>query len=176
MPDSNEMMRLLLISNDKTRAVLLSRMIEQRELKTALSVMRPSQSAVACARRSGRFRFSSPFDVILIDFAAPDKGLLSVVDQISFGPNRVRTPTILLTDENSEAVLDSAALHVGDAIMFEPTSLPSFLNKMRQHSQSTFLNALSKLSCIGPILVRMPMHFTRSLDELPQQPVGMMSA
>jgi hypothetical protein len=60
--------------------------------------------------------------------------------------------------------------------MFAPTSLSSFLNKMREHSPRTFLHAVSRLSCIGPILVRLPTHLTRTVDDMPQQHVGLMSA
>lgn len=168
MPDHRELMHLLLISKDPGSADQLRRMFEARELRTELSLMRPTRDTVARARQAGRFRFASPVDVILIDFTAPDKSLLAVLSDITFGPKRLPTPTVLLTNENSEAVLGSADLQIGDSIMFAPTSLASFLNKMREHSQTRFLHALSRLSRIGPVLVRLPQHFARKADELPQ--------
>lgn len=176
MPDHRDLMQLLLISTDPARAGLLARMIKRRQLHAELCLMMPSRATVACARRAGRFRNTSPFDAILIDLTAPDKKLLAMLGDITFGPQRVPTPTVLLTSELSEAVLDSAALETGDSIMFAPTSLPSFLDKMREHSPARFLHALSRLSRIGPVLVRMPLHFSRNADELPLPAIRQMSA
>jgi CheY-like chemotaxis protein len=176
MQEDTESIQLLLISPSPARAELLSRTLAQHELKTELSVMRPSKNAVACVRRTGRFRCHAPFDVVLLDLAAMDRDMLCVVAAIAFGPDRVPTPTVLLTDDKAEEILDSGRLQTGDLVMFAPTSLPSFLNKMRQHSPGKFLQALSKLSGIGPVLVRLPRHFTRALDELPQQQIGLIAA
>ena len=176
MPKNAESIRLLLISPSQARAELLSRMLQQQQLKTVLDVIRPSRSAVASVRRTVACGANCPFDVLLMDLAAAGKEMLGVLSELTFGIDRVSTPTVLLTDETAEAMLESGQLKTGDSIMFAPTSLPSFLGKMRQVPQHKFLHALSKLSGIGPVLVRLPTQFTRTLDELPPQQASLIAA
>lgn len=176
MPRNTEAIRLLLISPSQVRPELLSRMLQQHQLKTELAVVRPSKNTVASVRRTAASPANRPFDVILLDLAAVSNEMLGALTELAFGIDRVLAPTVLLTDETSEAILDSGRLQTGDTVMFAPTSLPSFLGKMRQVPQDRFLHALSMLSAIGPILVRLPTQFTRSLDDLPQQQAGMIAA
>lgn len=176
MPRNTEAIRLLLISPSQVRPELLSRMLQQHQLNTELAVVRPSKNTVASVRRTDASPANRPFDVILLDLAAASNEMLGTLAALAFGVDRLVAPTVLLTDTTSEAILESGHLHTGDAIMFAPTSLPSFLGKMRQVPQDRFLHALSVLSAIGPILVRLPTQFTRSLDELPQQQAGLIAA
>ncbi len=176
MPKNTDAIRLLLISPSQARAELLSRMLQQHQLKTELKVVRPSKNVVASVRRTAASPAYRPFDVILLDLAAASNEMLGALGELAFGIDRVLAPTVLLTDETSEAMLDSGRLQTGDTIMFTPTSLPSFLGRMRQVPRDKLLHALSTLSGIGPILVRLPAQFTRSLHDVPKQQAGLIAA
>lgn len=165
-------MSLLLISDSADKAAMLTQIMEQHGLQDEIRRMGPTQSAVACARRSGRYRRATPHDFILFDFSEPDEQSLSIVSDIAFGPNRAAAPVILLTSDTSECLLDSDNLASGGTDMFAPTSLICFLKKMRQHSRRRFLRALGVMSDLGPVLVRLPGFFLRSSDGLPRQKVA----
>ena len=66
-----------------------------------------------------------------------------------------------LTSEASDEALHSKELHFDDSRVFAPTSLGCFIRKMQQHSRERFLRALSVMSELGPILVRLPSALAR---------------
>ncbi|NIM22556.1 MAG: hypothetical protein GTN64_09115, partial [Candidatus Latescibacteria bacterium] len=56
-----------------------------------------------------------------------------------------------------------------EAVMFSPTSLPSFIGKMKNGKRATFFKALNTLYEYGPILVRLPVtarHLDRGISAL----------
>ena len=166
MPTDNSSMNLLFISNSEEKADMLRRAIEQQGLCGDIQRMRPSRSAVAYARRSGRFKQAPTHDFILFDFSEPDEKCLSIVADVAFGPNKAASPVILLTSPSSECLLDAGSLAIDDHGMFAPTTLSCFLNKMRQHSRSRFMRALTVMSDLGPVLVRLPGFFMRDRDDV----------
>lgn len=172
MPSANDTMNLLLISDNSEKAAMLTQTMEQLGLSGEIRTMRPTRSAVAYARRSGRYRGATAYDFILFDFSEPSENSLSIVADVAFGPNRPAAPVILLTSPGSECLLDSDNLQSGDSSMFAPTSLSCFLKKMRQHSRHRFLRALSVMSDLGPVLVRLPGFYMRHTDEVPVQHVA----
>ena len=172
MATANDTMNLLLISDSAERGAMLSQAMEQQGLRGEIHRMRPSRSAVAFARRSGRYRRSTPHDFILFDFSEPNERSLAIVRDVAFGPNRAAAPVILLTSPSSECLLDSDSLAIDDSGMFAPTSLGCFLEKMRQHSRNRFLRALSVMSDLGPVLVRLPGFFLRNSDGVAVQQVA----
>ncbi len=172
MPTRNDTMNLLLISDNAERGSLLTQTMQQQGFRGEIHHMRPSRSAVAYARRSGRYRRATPHDFILFDFSEPGEQSLAIVRDVAFGPNRAAAPVILLTSPSSECLLDSDSLTPDDASMFAPTSLPCFLDKMRQHSRNRFLRALTVMSDLGPVLVRLPGFFLRSSDDIAVQQVA----
>jgi CheY-like chemotaxis protein len=165
-------MNLLLISDSPQRAVMLMQIMQQLGLSGEIRRMRPTPGAVACARRSGRYRRAVPHDFILFDFSEPDERCLSIVSDIAFDPNQASAPVILLTSSASERLLDSDRLGGARNSMFAPTGLSCFLKKMRQHSRRRFLRALCVMSDLGPVLVRLPGFFLRPADEISSRQVA----
>jgi hypothetical protein len=53
-------------------------------------------------------------------------------------------------------LLDTGNIGGNKAIMFSPTSLSSFVRKMKNGKRSSFFKALNTLYQYGPILVRLP--------------------
>lgn len=172
MPNDDSSMNLLFISNSEEKADMLRQAMEQQGLRGDIHSMRPTRSAVAYARRSGRFKEATVHDFILFDFSEPDEKCLSIVADVAFGPNKAASPVILLTSPSSECLLDSGSLAVDDHGMFAPTTLSCFLNKMRQHSRSRFIRALNVMSDLGPVLVRLPGFFMRHRDDVLVQQVA----
>ncbi len=166
MPKTNDTMNLLLICDSAERGSMLTQTMQQQGFRGDIHHMRPSRSAVAYARRSGRYRRATPHDFILFDFSDPDAQSLAIVRDVAFGPNRAAAPVILLTSPGSECLLDSDSLPTEDASMFAPTSLTCFLDKMRQHSRNRFLRALTVMSDLGPVLVRLPGFFLRNSEDI----------
>lgn len=169
---AEETMSLLLISDRADKAAMLTRIMEEHGLFSTIHTIGPKRNAVAHARRSGRYQRTTPYDFILFDFSEPDEQCLSIVSDVAFGPNRARSPLILLTTPSSECLLESDKLNCGDSSMFAPMSLGCFINKMRQHSRSRFLRALSVMSDLGPVLVRVPGFFMRPADDISVQQVA----
>jgi len=172
VPDESDVMNVLLISDSPEKAEMLTQIMDQHGLKGEIHRLRPTQSSIACARRSGRYRRVAPHDFILFDFSEPDEHCVSIVSDIAFGPNRASAPVILLTSNASEHLLESDRLSSGGTGMFAPTGLNCFLKKMRQHSRRRFLRALSVMSDLGPVLVRLPGFFLRRDNRMPAQKVA----
>ncbi len=165
-------MNLLFISDSDEKATMLRKAMEQQGFCGEIRRMRPTRSAVAYARRSGRFKEATVHDFILFDFSEPDEKSLSIVADVAFGPNKAASPVILLTSPGSECLLDSESLAIDEYGMFAPTSLSCFLSKMRQHSRSRFMRALTVMSDLGPVLVRLPGFFLRRRDDIAVQQVA----
>ena len=170
--ETENSLHLLLISDSPEKAAMLTQAMEQKGLRIEIRTMRPSRSAVACARRSGRYRRTETHDFILFDFSEPSPHSLATVADVAFGPNRAPAPVILLTSPSSECLLDSDELMASESGLFAPTTLGGFLGKMRQHSRGRFLRALSVMSELGPVLVRLPGFFMRDSDNLSVQQVA----
>jgi len=161
VPSKHNEMNFLLISGDSQRSAKLLQIFEEQGIRGDMRKMRASKSAIACARRLGRYRQNSHHDMVLVDFAEPDDKTLAVVRDIALGSDRLDCPVILLTSEESEYLLEQNGAVNSWTNMFAPTSLACFLKKMRQHSQSRFLRALNVISNVGPVLVRLPIYFMR---------------
>lgn len=165
--NDSETMNVLLISEMCGRAAMLRQVMEANGLSGEIRRMRPSKNAVAYAMRSGPFADMQKPDFILLDFSAPDRGCQFIVNEVAFRSPRLSTPVILLTSQDSEHLLQTDSFNSGDSNMFAPTSLFCFVRKMKQHSRGRFLGALSVMSDLGPILVRLPLSFLRQADDQP---------
>jgi hypothetical protein len=93
---------------------------------------------------------------VLIDFAAPDAATLAVAARLGVGQSPLTTPLVLLTTEDSEAELRGGALDFDETRVFAPTELARFADKLFRQPRARVLRALSVLSGLGPILVRLP--------------------
>ena len=155
----------LLISDSPDNASLLIDTMEREGLAGEIHRTRPSPAAVESARRCGRFRTAPPHDFVLLDFSAPDEASLSVVSELAFGASRARVPIVLLTSTESECLLKPDSPLTAGTCMFAPTSLGSFIGKMRQHSRKRFLRALSVMCELGPVLVRLPAALSAGGDD-----------
>lgn len=167
MPSKHNEMNFLLISSDTQRSGKLMQIFEEQGIHGDMRKMRASKSAIACARRLGRYRQNSRHDMVLVDFADPDEKTMAVVRDIALGSDRLECPIILLTSEESEYLLEDDGAVDSWTNMFAPTSLACFLKKMRQHSRSRFLRALNVISNVGPVLVRLPIYFMRDPYDRP---------
>ncbi len=167
MLDHHEAINVLLIADCSATAAMLRQVMEQSGLRGEIRRMHQGRSAVAYARRSGPYKEAKSPHLILLDFSAPDERCLSIVTELAFGQDRAPAPVILLTSPESEHFLHSGNLTRDSSRIFAPTSLLSFIRKMRQHPRSRFLRALSVMYDLGPILVRLPASFVRRPEEQP---------
>ena len=165
MSDQTRSINALLISGSSDNASLLIDAMEREGLAGEIHRTRPSPAAVDSARRCGRFRHAPPHDFVLLDFSEPDEASLSVVSELAFGASRARVPIVLLTSSESEPLLKPDSPLTAGTCMFAPTTLGSFIGKMRQHSRKRFLRALSVMSELGPVLVRLPMALAAGNDD-----------
>lgn len=147
---------LVLIANNPQRASMLRDTMETIGIRGVIRRLAPGAPAVDCARKSGAYRQKDMPDLILFDYVDPDEKTTSVLRDIAFSEARARVPIVLLTSANSLDMLNNGDVGNNDAIMFSPTSLTSFVGKMKLEKRSSFFKALDTLYQYGPILVRMP--------------------
>lgn len=152
---------LILIADNPQRASMLRDTMEQTGIRGVIRRLSPGAPAVDCARRSGAYRDKKMPDLILFDYVSPDEKTTSILRDIAFGKQRARVPVILLTSERSQELLNTDEIAANDAIMFSPTSLASFISKMKAEKRSSFFRALDTLFQYGPILVRTPESWRR---------------
>ena len=161
---------LVLIADNPGRAAMLKNAMERTGVNGVIRRLVPGAPAIDCARKSGAYREKSLPDLILFDFADPNELNTSVLSDIAFSKERARVPVVLLTSARSQELLDAG--NVGDkkAIMFSPTSLSSFVSKMKNGKRALFFKALDTLYQYGPILVRLPESARQCGDELTTLP------
>jgi CheY-like chemotaxis protein len=147
---------LVLITDDQGRASILREMMEKFGINGVIRRINPGENAIHCARKSGSYREKSLPDLIFFDFTDPDEKSIAVLREIAFGDERARVPVVLLTSSDSLDLLDNGSVSDPTAIMFSPTSLPSFIGKMKNGKRCAFFRALNTLYQYGPILVRLP--------------------
>lgn len=152
----NEGVNLVFITDYPTRASMLRENLRKLGIGGVIRRLAPGAPAVDCARKSGAYRQKRLPDLILLDFADPNEHNTSVLRAIAFSEEQARVPVVLLTSQGSQDLLESGNLADNKAIMFSPTSLASFIGKMRNVKRAAFLKALGTLFQYGPILVRMP--------------------
>ena len=157
----------LLISASSDNAALLVAAMERAGLAGEIHRTRPSPGACESARRCGRFRHAPAHDFVVLDFSKPDEASLAVVSELAFGTSRARVPIVLLTTAESELLLRPDSPLTAGTCMFAPTSLGSFIAKIRQHSRKRFLRALAVMSELGPVLVRLPTALAADNEEAP---------
>jgi len=149
-------LNLVLIAANPQRASMLRDTMEKTGIRGIIRRLSPGTPAVDCARRSGAYRDKDAPDLILFDYVNPDEKSTSILHDIAFSKQRARVPVVLLTSASSQELLNSDEIEGVDAIMFSPTSLASFVSKLKIEKRSTFFKALDTLFQYGPILVRMP--------------------
>lgn len=149
-------LNLVLIADNPQRASMLRDTMEKIGIRGVIRRLPPGAPAVDCARRSGAYRDKDTPDLILFDYVNPNEQSTSILREIAFSKQRARIPVVLLTSSSSQELLNTREIAGNDAIMFSPTSLTSFVSKMKIEKRSTFFKAIDTLFQYGPILVRMP--------------------
>jgi len=147
---------LVLIADDPICANTVRDTLQVAGITGTIRRMEPGSRAVACARQRGAFEAADSPDLILFDYEVPDEDKTTVLNEIAFCPDRAQIPVILLTSPESQEMLDKGDIDGGDAVMFTPTSLSSFVEKMRNGHRDVFFKAVHTLYEYGPILVSMP--------------------
>jgi response regulator RpfG family c-di-GMP phosphodiesterase len=147
---------LVLIADNPDRASMLRDKMEKTGINGVIRRLAPGTPAVDCARKSGAYREKHLPDLILFDYADPNEKNTTVLRDIAFSNDRARVPVVLLTSPGSQELLDTGNIGGNKAIMFSPTSLSSFVRKMKNGKRSSFFKALNTLYQYGPILVRLP--------------------
>lgn len=150
---------LVLIADRADRAAMLRDTMRKSGINGVIRRIAPSQAAIECARKSGAYKDKAPPDLIIFDYSDPTEKNTAVLRDIAFCNDRSRIPVVLLTSTVSQDLLDTGEVDGDSAVMFSPTSLVSFVQKMQDNKRSAFFRALHTLYQYGPILVRMPRNF-----------------
>lgn len=156
MQEQEKGIDLVLIADNAGRASMLRDALEDSGINGVIRRLEPGSPAIDCARRAGAYRQKNLPDLILFDYADPNERTTSVLRDLAFSKEKARVPVILLTSRNSQDLLDTGDVGGKETIMFSPTSLKSFVGKMRIEKRTSFFKALDTLYQYGPILVQMP--------------------
>lgn len=147
---------VVLIAEDSTRASMLRDTMARFGINGVIRRIGPGAPAVDCARQKGPYCERPLPDLFFLDFTDPTEKSISVLKAIALGEKRTPVPVVLITSPNSQHLLDDGNVAGDSAVMFSPTSLPSFIRKMKSDKRSSFFKALHTLYQYGPILVRPP--------------------
>lgn len=160
MTENEKDINLVLIGNDPGCAKTIQESLEVAGISGVIRRVTPGERAVECARRKGTYEASESPDLILFDYEEPDEAKNTVLKEIAFCPERADIPIVLLTSPESQELIDNGDVGDDKAVMFTPTSLSSFVDKMRNGHREMFFKAVRTLYEYGPILVSMPRHIT----------------
>lgn len=156
MKKSANDINLVLIAENSARAALLRDTMASCGIEGVIRRIGPGSPAVDCAHQTGPYREKPLPDLFFLDFTDPDDESIAVLQAIALGERRTAVPVVLMTSDYSQALLDNGDVAGDKAVMFTPTSLPSFFRKMTSDKRPSFFKALRTLYQYGPILVRPP--------------------
>jgi len=156
MQSSANDINLVLIAEDSSRTSMLRDTMSRCGLNGVIRRIDPGTPAIDCARQKGPYRKKPLPDLFFLDFTDPTEHSISVLKAIAFGDHRTSVPVVLITSPHSQDLLDSGAVAEKSTVMFSPTSLSSFMQKMKLEKRRSFFKALHTLYEYGPILVRPP--------------------
>ena len=156
MTENEKDINLVLIGNDPGCANTIRESLQVAGISGIIRRVIPGERAVECARRKGSYQAADSPDLILFDYGEPDDDKTTVLNEIAFCPDRARIPVVLLTSPESQKLINRGDVGDDKAVMFAPTSLTSFVDKMRNGHREVFLQAVRTLYEYGPILVSMP--------------------
>ena len=165
MQKANEDMNVLLIEEESTKVGLLRHALESSQVRYRLNTIGQGKSALAYLRRIGPYQEAPVPDLIFLDFSEPDASAVSLMNKLAFGPRQMTSPVVLLTSRASEELLEAACETHQDSSLFAPVDLTMFLHSMMEQRQDRFLNALSLISSLGLILVRLPGSFLQQRSQ-----------
>ena len=147
---------LVLIADDPGRASILQRSMEAFGIRGVIRRINPGHAAIDCVRQSGAYCNKALPDLIFFDITDTTEKNTEVLSEVAFGAARSPVPVVLLTNSDSPELLEDGRIGDTQAVMFSPTSLPSFVGKMKNGKRASFFRALKTLYEYGPILVRLP--------------------
>lgn len=147
---------MVLVADRPCRANMMRDVMREAGISGVIRRLSPGSDAIDCARQTGTYRDRNLPDLIVFDYAYPDKHRTQILKQIAFGSDKSSAPVILLTSPVSQWLLESGEVDGGDAVMFSPTALAAFVRKMALDRRAAFFKALRTLYQFGPILVRTP--------------------
>lgn len=156
MQNSNAGINLVLIAERAARASMLRNALAQCGVDGVIRRISPGASAVDCALQQGRYREKPLPDLFFFDFTTPTEESIEVLKAIAIGDRRTPVPVVLITSADSQDLLDNGTIAEDSVVMFAPTSLSSFVRKMKSEQRPSFFKALHTLYQYGPILVRPP--------------------
>ncbi len=162
MAATDNLVHLLLITNRQDRSCLIRGALRDAGIDHVMECLPAGGKALQRARRSGRIQLKRAPDIVLFDFSVGDDCVTDVLRQIAFGPTRSNIPVVVLTSPRTRKTLEDGTVDGGEAVMFSPTALVSFVRSLRRDNRPRFLKALRTLYTFGPILVQLP---DRALDE-----------
>ncbi len=158
MTENEKDINLVLIGENPGCANMIRESLQVAGISGIIRRVTPGERAVECARRKGSFQAADTPDLILFDYEKPDDDKTTVLNEIAFCADRTRIPVVLLTSPESQKLINNGDVGDEKAVMFTPTSLTSFVDKMRNGHREVFLKAVRTLYEYGPILVSMPRH------------------
>ena len=158
MTQNERDINLVLIGDDPGCANTIRETLQVAGISGIIRRVKPGDRAVDCARCQGSFETADHPDLILFDYEEPNEGKTEVLNEIAFCAERAEIPVVLLTSPESQELLDNGDVGDDKAVMFTPTTLTSFINKMRNGHREVFFKAVRTLYEYGPILVSMPRH------------------
>jgi CheY-like chemotaxis protein len=148
---------IVFIADQLGRAEMLRERLQDCHIRGHIQRLTPGNRAIQYVRQRGEFRRKVLPDLIICDFATPTTAKIGVLRDIAFGRQKVPVPVILLTSDKTEAMLEAGEVDGGKAVMFTPTTLDSFVEKLGSGDRGRFIKALNILYQYGPVLVDAPL-------------------
>lgn len=156
MGNDKRELNLVLVADRPGLSAMIADQLEQAGVEGQVRRMPYSGDAVACAKRSGNYRWRTAPDLVIYDYSYVDEYSTDILRQLAFGDDKAAIPVVIMTSPDTQAELDSGNVDGGSAVMFSPTALESFFQKLKDDNRSRFFKALQTLYEYGPILVRTP--------------------
>ncbi len=156
MASSEQRLNILLIADNVEFIQVMRRALEASNIRCRLLMVGIGPSTISYLRREGPYTEAPIPDLILFDVVDAEPDSISVLKRIKADPSFRSMPIVLLTNDESEHLLDDMELGATRYTAFSPVDLESFLNALSAIQPTRFMRAISLLENFGFVLVRMP--------------------
>lgn len=162
MSDERPRLNILLIEDCPRRLKLTRQALERARTRCRLHTVGSGGDSTRYLQQIEPYGSAPVPDLVMFDFTSADPRQLDLLEELKSLEMFRKTPLVLLTLPDGEALLEEQYESRPDRVMFSPIELSGFLGTMNSLSKDRFKNAVSLISNLGFVLVRAPVEFAEN--------------
>ncbi|MDH4046695.1 MAG: hypothetical protein OEW68_00465 [Gammaproteobacteria bacterium] len=156
MATDRERINILLVEDCCSNVRLVRKALEGSNVRCRLQTVGVGGNTLNYLRKSSPYAEAPTPDLVFFDVSEARQESIELLEQIKADKTTKSIPLVLLTNQDSEAVLKELRIDRKDRTVFSPIDLESFLRAMNSFRMDRFLGAVRLIESLGFVLVSLP--------------------